>query len=152
MMIDDGVNRNILAEGMTAGVGLTVNHDNRFAWFPVNFVDGNQIEVEQINHRPVFGPADMAISSNAGRQSQARLYQVSQADHAAQAVWVGLHMRNKGDSWHVAQTSQEAVGSTSQGGPTINAGFGAVAWHELRILKRQPTLALALLSTVQIIR
>ena len=59
MVIDDAVNRNLSAESMPAGTWLAVHHHDGIASCQRDFVDEDEIDVEQIDHGLVLGPADL---------------------------------------------------------------------------------------------
>ena len=114
MVIDDGVNGNLLIEGVPAGAGLTVDHDQSVVVLPANLVDGNEIDVEQIDHGLVFRPANLAVTGQLRRHTQTRFDEMSQAHHAAETVGIGLNVRDKSYLPVVGKTSQELIRTPSQ--------------------------------------
>src|SRR5215510_14800391 len=135
---------------MPAGVRLAIDHDQRLALLPLDLADWNQFEVEQINHRLVFGAADQAVAGHPRRNAKGRLDQMGQPHHAAEAVRVGVDMRNKSDRSHRSQAVQEAIRTPDDRCCfAVHGRFGALPRHGAqpsnRLGKHPP-------GTVQILR
>ncbi len=101
MVVDDGVERGVLGQVVPAGVRLAVHHDEDFPFLQLRFFDGNQIEVEKIDHRSVLSPADETVAGEAGGLAQADLDQVGQTHHAGETVGVGVDVGNEGDAGYI---------------------------------------------------
>ena len=117
MVIDDRVERQLRAEVVPAGVRLAVDHDHGLALAldPGHLLDRQQVDLQKLDHGPVLRPADEAVAGQARRFSQARLNEMSQAQHAAQAVWVRLNMRDEGNASRVGQARQKSIRSAGEG-------------------------------------
>ena len=109
VVVDDGVKRDIVPDRVPAGVRLTVHHDDGFARQKVGVLDRDEVQIEQLGHRPVFGPVDQAIAGQAGRDAELAFDQVSQPEHAAQAIRVGLDVGNERDPRGIAQPREKLV-------------------------------------------
>src|SRR4051812_14931219 len=61
MMVDHGVNGGFAIERMPACFGLAVHHDDSFLFVPADLLNGNEVEIEGIDHGPVFSPTNRAV-------------------------------------------------------------------------------------------
>ena len=111
-MVDDRVEGSAVGQVVPAGVRLAVHHHHGARLPAVRFFDGNQVEVEQLDHRPVLGPADEAVAGQAGGLAQAHLDQVSQAHHAGETVGVGVDVGNERYAGCILKTVQKTVGTS----------------------------------------
>ena len=57
---------------MTARLGLAIDHDDRVGIVPANLVDGNEVDVEKLDHGPVFGPAYQAVGRSLDEPADVR--------------------------------------------------------------------------------
>jgi hypothetical protein len=80
---------------MPASVRLAIDHDDGLVLGPIELLDREQFEFEEIDHRPVLGPTDGAVAGEAGRLIEAGLDQMGQAEHATEAIGVGVDVRNE---------------------------------------------------------
>ena len=92
---------------------------------------GDQVDVEQIDHGPVLGPADVAVAGQAGGLAEAGFDQVGQADHAPEAVGVGVHVGDESDRLVTpTRPARKSIRSPGQSGLTaIHSGIGSVLRH-----------------------
>src|SRR5262249_26011912 len=128
VVVDDGVEGSLIADVVPAGVRLAVHHHDRLGLVPVKLFDGDKFDIENLDHGPVFGPADRAVAGQAGRLGEARLHQVGEAEHAAEAVGVRVDVGHEGHAAGLLEAAQKPIrpaGGTGQEGVTIHDRFGA---------------------------
>src|SRR5262249_53568117 len=109
VVVEDRVNGGFGVETVPAGVRLAVDHDDGLARVPADVLDGDQVQVEQLDHGPVLGAADEAVAGQSGVLSQADFHQVRQPQHRAEAVRVRVDVGDEGDEVGAFQTGQELV-------------------------------------------
>src|SRR5262249_6479839 len=56
VVVDDSVDGGPLVEAVSAGIWLAVHHHEGFAVFPFDIVDGDQFQVQVLDHGLVLGP------------------------------------------------------------------------------------------------
>src|SRR5437868_4920741 len=115
-MVDDGIERYIGCQAVAAGIGLAVHHHYRLTRLVSQFIDGFEVDFEQIDHRLVFGPADETVTSEASRLAKTGFDQMGQPEHATEAVRVGMNMGNEGDQLGLYQAIEKAVGTAGEDG------------------------------------
>ena len=109
VVVDDRVKSDRLGERVPAGLGLAVDHHDRVARLPDDVLDGDQVEVQDLDHGPVLGPADEPVAGDDGRLAEPGLDQVGQPEHAAEAVRVGLDVGDEDDPIRGPQPGEEPV-------------------------------------------
>ncbi len=134
MVIDDGIERHFIGQMVPARVGLAVHHDRGFRFRPAQLLDRNQLDVENVHHRPVFGPVDGAVAGQAGRFAQADFHQMGQPEHAAEAVGILVDVRHKRNAAGLLQAAEKPIRTAGGCGqdPTAHLGFGAGTRHRRR--------------------
>jgi hypothetical protein len=121
----------VFVETVPAGVRLAIDHHEGLSFGPGYLVDGHEVDVEQVDHGPVFGPADEAVAGQACALAEAGFHEERQPHHAAQAIRVGVDVRDKRDPGGIFQTCQEPIG-TAQSCRLAVHGLGALARHKSR--------------------
>ena len=138
VMIDDGVYRTRgPQERMSARARLAVDHDDRVGIVPDDVFDRHEIDVEDVDHRPILGPADLAVARQAGRNAEALVNEMGQPHHACEAVRIRLDVRYEGHGSEIGEAGQELI-RASREGPTVRLGCGCLATH-IPGISRHPT-------------
>ena len=121
VVVENGVQRDRIREGVAAGPRLAIDHDDRVAGRPIDLFDGDQVQVKDFDHGAIFGPTDEAVAGDDGGFPEPRFDEVGQPEHAAEAVRVGLNVGHEHDPFGGLQPGQEAVGPALAG----RGGFAA---------------------------
>jgi hypothetical protein len=109
VVVDDGVKRHGFAERVSPSAGLAVNHYHCVVGTPLHLFDGGQVEVEYVHHRLILRAADEPIARDEGRFAESSFYEVGEAQHAAEAVGVRLHVGDEYDTLKGGETQQEPI-------------------------------------------
>src|SRR5262249_1275980 len=132
VVVDDGVQGGLVSAGVPAGVRLAVHHDGNLARPPLKSVGRHEVDLQELDHGSVLGPAGDAVSGQGGRRGEGGFDQVGQAHHAGEAVRVGVNVGKEGDGGGISQPGEEAVGKPRFRGSTVEGYVSAATRHVVR--------------------